>query len=101
MKGGTGTNRWTGAAAFIRTSFVDVLDYPLRRGSLLNINVPDGPPESIRGLRVTRLGSRVYHNVITDQVDPQGRPYFWIGGKGPTWEQEKTMTAAVNKLFSR
>jgi 5'-nucleotidase len=26
--------------------------------------------------------------VITDQVDPHGKPYFWIGGSGPTWARE-------------
>ena len=44
--------------------------------------------DAIQGIRVTRLGSRVYSNVITDQVDPHGRPYLWIGGQGPTWARE-------------
>ena len=76
---------FSGAAAFIRASIRDILAFPLRKGSLLNINIPDGPIGNIRGIRVTRLGNRVYQNVITDQVDPHGKPYFWIGGSGPTW----------------
>jgi len=79
---------FSGAAAFIRNSIRDILAFPLRKGSLLNINIPDGPVENIRGIRVTRLGSRVYQNVITDQVDPHGKPYLWIGGSGPTWARE-------------
>ena len=79
---------FSGAAAFIRASIRDILAFPLRRGSLLNINIPDGPLENILGIRVTRLGSRVYQNVITDQVDPHGKPYLWIGGSGPTWARE-------------
>jgi 5'-nucleotidase len=79
---------FSGPSAFLRSNLADLLAFPLRKGSLLNINIPDGPPDAIKGVRVTRLGSRVYQNVITDQVDPHGRPYFWIGGKGPTWEQE-------------
>ncbi|MCB1182047.1 5'/3'-nucleotidase SurE [bacterium] len=76
---------FSGAAAFIRAAIDDILAFPLRKGSLLNINIPDGPVDNIQGIRVTRLGSRVYQNVITDQVDPHGKPYFWIGGQGPTW----------------
>jgi 5'-nucleotidase len=76
---------FTGAAEFLRLNLQDILDFPLRKGSLLNINIPDGPPSSIQGIRVTTLGSRVYQNVITDQVDPHGQPYLWIGGQGPTW----------------
>ena len=79
---------FSGAAHFLREHLRDVLAFPLRKGTLMNVNVPDGPPEAIRGLRVTRLGSRVYNNVITDQVDPHGRPYLWIGGQGPTWARE-------------
>jgi 5'-nucleotidase len=79
---------FSGAASFVRHWLPDILDLPLPRGSLLNINIPEGPPENIRGLRVTRLGSRVYHDVITDQIDPRGRPYFWIAGHGPTWSDD-------------
>jgi len=79
---------FNGAAEFLRQNLERILSFPLRKGSLLNINVPDGPPDVIKGIRVTRLGSRVYQNVITDKVDPHGRPYFWIGGTGPTWASE-------------
>lgn len=79
---------FSGPVAFLKENLERILAFPLRKGSLLNINIPDGPPSGIKGIRVTRLGSRVYQNVITDQVDPHGRPYFWIGGKGPTWEKE-------------
>ncbi len=79
---------FSGPRAFLAANLENLLAFPLRKGSLLNINIPDGPPENIKGIRITRLGSRVYQNVITDQTDPHGRPYFWIGGKGPTWEKE-------------
>jgi len=75
-----------GARAFLEGSLEHLLSFPLGRGSLLNINLPQGGPEEIKGIRVTRLGSRVYRDVITDKVDPHGQPYFWIGGKGPTWQ---------------
>jgi len=76
---------FSGAVEFLRLNLERILAFPLRNGSLLNINIPDGPPEAIKGVRVTKLGSRVYQDVITDKVDPRGRPYFWIGGRGPTW----------------
>ncbi len=79
---------FSGATEFIRGSIDDILAFPLRKGSLLNINIPDGPIENIKGIRVTRLGSRVYNNAITEQTDPHGKPYLWIGGQGPTWERE-------------
>jgi 5'-nucleotidase len=94
-------NQWhptdfSGAQAFLRGSLEHLLAFPLRKGSLLNINLPPGQPAEIKGIRVTRLGSRVYRDVITDSEDPHGRPYFWIGGKGPEWElQDGTDYTAV------
>ena len=91
---------FSGAAAYLRENLERILAFPLRKGSLLNINIPDGDAGAIKGTRVTRLGSRVYQNVITDQVDPHGRPYFWIGGKGPTWdEQEGSDYCATNEGY--
>jgi len=80
---------FSGAKAFLQASIRDILAFPLQEGTLLNINIPDGPPAGIRGIKVTRLGTRVYQDVITDQVDPHGKPYFWIGGSGPTWTREE------------
>jgi 5'-nucleotidase len=91
---------FSGAMTFLKNNLEDILKFPLRKGSLLNINLPDGPAEGIKGLRVTRLGNRVYKNPITDQVDPHGRPYFWIGGNGPTFTREDgTDYCAVEEGF--
>ena len=88
---------FSGAIAFLQRWLPDILAFPLRRGTLLNVNIPDGPLADYRGVRVTRLGSRVYQNVITDQVDPHGKPYLWIGGKGVTWARDQgTDYEAVN-----
>jgi 5'-nucleotidase len=78
---------FSGPVEFLRHNLERILAFPLRKGSLVNINLPDGPPENIRGSRVTKLGNRVYQNVITDSTDPHGRPYLWIGGQGPTWDE--------------
>jgi 5'-nucleotidase len=58
----------------------------LPAGTLLNVNVPDRPYEEIRGIRVTRLGKRVYSDPILEQRDPRGKPCYWIGGERPRWE---------------
>lgn len=79
---------FSGAAEFLVQHLISILEFPLRKGSLMNINLPDGPEGSIKGIRVTNLGTRVYQNVISDKVDPHGKPYFWIGGESPTWQRD-------------
>ena len=53
-------------------------------GTLLNINVPNLPEDQIKGCQVTRLGQRRYHDELVVRHDPNGRPYYWIGGGPPT-----------------
>jgi 5'-nucleotidase len=55
------------------------------RGTLLNVNIPDRPPDQIRGVRVTTLGQRVYVESLTRSTDPHGQEYYWIGGGEPRW----------------
>src|SRR4030095_6502638 len=63
------------------------------RQTLLNVNVPPGRPQ---GIRLTRLGHRVYSAKAIREVDPRGRPYYWIGMGAPEWaEDEGTDIAAV------
>ena len=38
--------------------------------TLLNVNVPRG---EVRGIRMTRLGHRVYREKVVEEVDPRGR----------------------------
>lgn len=50
--------------------------------TILNINVPDLPPDQIKGVLVTRLGSRHSAEPIIKEYDPRGRPIYWIGPPG-------------------
>ncbi len=62
--------------------------------TLLNVNVPRG---EVRGVRMTRLGHRVYREKVVQEVDPRGRPYYWIGAGPPEWrEDEASDIAAVH-----
>ncbi len=73
-------------ARFIARLVGRLLDEGLPRRHLLNVNFPGGPWSESRGVKVTRLGSRVYHDTLVKKVDPRGRDYYWIGGEDPEWE---------------
>jgi 5'/3'-nucleotidase len=61
----------------------------LMPGLCLNVNIPALRYEEIRGLRVARLGKRVFRDVIVEKTDPRGKSYYWIGGEDPTWEPDE------------
>jgi len=60
-----------------------LLAEPARTVNLLNVNVPRGRP---RGLKLTRLGRRMYSEKVVEERDPRGKLYYWIGAGPPTWE---------------
>ena len=68
------------AAAFTRELAETVLRDQLPADTLLNVNVPDLPPEQIKGFALTRQGKRRYGDAIVEKVDPRGKKYYWIGG---------------------
>jgi len=53
--------------------------------TLLNINLPKRAASEVKGIRVTKLGSRFFSSSITRMNDPWGREVFWIGGGDVTW----------------
>lgn len=55
---------------------------PLHQATILNVNVPDVPYESLKGYKVTRLGFRHRAEPIVPSDDPRGRPVYWIGPPG-------------------
>jgi 5'-nucleotidase len=74
---------WEAAVSRLLLSMLDEGSFP--KDTLLSVNLPPGPPERVRGVRVTSLGRRRYSESITRALDPSGREYFWIGGGVSEW----------------
>jgi 5'-nucleotidase len=55
------------------------------RAPLLNLNVP---PLWGGDLRATRLGERIYEEIVDFRLDPRGREYLWLGGPGVRHERD-------------
>lgn len=85
-------------AAFCTQIAAELLRRTHRRTVLLNVNVPP----SWRGrARATRLGARIYEEVVDFRVDPRGREYLWLGGPGVRHERsEGTDTDAYDDGFA-
>jgi 5'-nucleotidase len=58
---------------------------PYARAPLLNVNLPKDWNGKIRA---TRLGARIYEEVVDFRTDPRGREYLWIGGPGVRHEKD-------------
>lgn len=65
------------------------------RETILNVNLPKLHASDVKGIRVTKLGSRFFSESITRMNDPWGREVYWIGGGDVTWtgDQDSDHTA--------
>ncbi|VAW78983.1 5'-nucleotidase SurE [hydrothermal vent metagenome] len=55
---------------------------PVPAATILNVNVPDLPYVELRGWEVTRLGNRHKSEPVVSELDPRGRPIYWVGPAG-------------------
>lgn len=55
---------------------------PLPADTILNINVPDVPYESLKGIAATRLGHRHKSEPVIRETDPRGETIYWVGPPG-------------------
>jgi len=59
-----------------------LLDQPLAKDILLNVNVPDLPWSEIKGFQSTRLGQRHKAEPVIKTKDPRGNAIYWVGPPG-------------------
>ncbi|MBX3297811.1 MAG: 5'/3'-nucleotidase SurE [Acidobacteria bacterium] len=72
------TRNWdfTESVRVAREVTLRALGEGLPMGTLLNVNIPKG---FAKGYRVTRQGFKTARPVISEHIDPRGKPYYWIG----------------------
>jgi 5'-nucleotidase len=82
------------AAAFTARLVAEVEEVPIAAGTLLNVNVPGNEPN---GVEVTRLGKRIYEDVLQlqDEEHPNRRLFRIYGDAVQTGDEEGTDIAAV------
>lgn len=68
------------AADFAAFLAEQVKNNGLTPGTLLNVNVPTETKVGDHRCVITRMGKRVYSDVVEEKLDPRKRTYYWIGG---------------------
>jgi len=57
-----------------------LIEAPTAKRTVINVNFPALPAESVKGIRVVRQGFHDYaRGSLVEGVDPRGRPYYWFG----------------------
>lgn len=77
LMGGT---RFVAAEAWGERVLRTLVDLPMAKRTLVNVNFPDLAADAVKGVRVVRQGFHDYERgSLIESTDPRGRPYFWFG----------------------
>lgn len=70
------------AAAVAKNLVKHLLKNQLPTGVALNVNVPNVPPEQLKGCIATRQGERHFSEPLIPRKDGRGKPIYWLGRAG-------------------
>ncbi len=80
-----------------RTVVERALEYGFPRDALLNVNIPNPEVSPVRGIRITKLGSRHYENFI-EPATASLQSHYTIGGRDPVWREDDGSDIAAVRL---
>jgi 5'-nucleotidase len=72
----TRNHDFTESAKIAKQLTLKALKEGLPKETLLNVNIPRRIP---KGIHVTKQGFKNSRPVISEHIDPRGKPYYWIG----------------------
>ena len=57
-----------------------VLENPLPKGTVLNVNIPKLKKEEIKGVKVCRQANAKWEENFDERINPHGKKYYWLSG---------------------
>ncbi len=87
------------AAYFTATILEDLFHWPLPRPFCLNINIPNLPAHLIKGVKITRQGTRKLRERFEKRIDPHGNTYYWQCGEEFLEDDPETDVVAIKQGF--
>jgi len=83
------------ASGFIEYFSEKIIKNGLPAGVFLNVNLPNLPLKSIRGISISRQGTGVFREGFEKRTDPRNQIYYWQGLDAPTNFQGREMDGAA------
>lgn len=68
------------AKTHIQNIVKKVLENPLPKGIVLNVNIPKLNSEEIKGIRVCKQANAKWEESFDERINPHGKTYFWLSG---------------------
>ena len=68
------------AKEYIQNIVKKVLENPLPKGIVLNVNIPNLKKEEIKGVIVCRQANAKWEENFDERINPHGKKYYWLTG---------------------
>jgi 5'-nucleotidase len=78
---------FSGARAYVRKITQLMLQTPLDKHTVLNVNIPAVPAELLKGMKVCRQAYAKYEEDFLERQDPHGRKYYWLTGQFKNFDE--------------
>jgi 5'-nucleotidase len=72
---------FSAARKYVRIIVEQVLNHPLDKHLILNVNFPAVPDALIKGIKVCRQAYAKYEEDFVERNDPNSKKYYWLTGK--------------------
>lgn len=71
---------FTQAKTYIQNITKKVLENPLPKGVVLNVNIPNLKQEEIKGIKVCKQANAKWEENFDERTNPHGKKYYWLMG---------------------
>ncbi|WP_417428044.1 5'/3'-nucleotidase SurE [Halpernia sp.] len=71
---------FTQGKKFIQKIVRNILENPLPKGIVLNVNIPNLKENEIKGIKVCRQADAKWEENFDERINPHGKKYFWLTG---------------------
>ena len=68
------------AKEYIQNIVNKVLENPLPKGVVLNVNIPKLPKDDIKGIKVCKQANAKWEENFDERINPHGKKYYWLTG---------------------
>lgn len=66
---------------YVKAITLEVLEKGMKKGTVLNVNIPKLSKEKIKGIKVCRQAKAQWKESFEKRTNPMGRDYYWLSGK--------------------
>jgi 5'-nucleotidase len=78
---------FTAAKKYVRMIAKKMLEHPLDKHMVLNVNIPNVSADLIAGVKVCRQAYAKYEEDFLERTDPHHRRYYWLTGEFKNFDE--------------